>query len=326
MSNTDLAHEPVVLPDESGIEEANAATPTGHLGRVTAPDLKEFEVPVPRMRRLLDHVGITGQDVNARWRLNADMASFVADHRDSENTIDGRLGELLNYAFHVQAKDVDSGWTAFNAARREALLTASEPELAAHATGLLAASAAKLSGWRAATVAQLLTTDPESPAAIDPHTVAHAQQLVDEHNDNRYRQVAVHSRSLRFLACLVIGLLGVFGVVVGFDWLTSLEGTALDGLGSYAGIVALGCIGALLSVFTSRISGPDENPIADMAQRSTGYVRPLLGGLSAVVVVLVLESGVQTVVNFTGPGVYVGAVLAGFSERLIGRTLEGLAD
>lgn len=320
MSTTDQDQLTVVLPEPT---TETASPSTGE--RVKAPALKQFEVPVPRFRRGFDHIGITGQTVTPRWRLNAEMASFVVEQSDSEHMIDGRVGQLLDYAVFAQSKDVDSGWTAFNAARREALLHAPQIEIDAHATGLLLASAKKAGGWRAETIAALLTPDTEG-GSVDARAVVQAQELLDEHNDNRYRQVAIHGRSLRFLACLVVGLLALFAIVVQFGWLTSLEGTALGGLGSFAGVVALGGIGALLSVFTSRISGPDENPITDIAERASGYVRPLLGGLSAVVVVLVLESGVQTVVSFSGSGVYVGAVLGGFSERLIGRTLDGLAE
>jgi len=102
--------------------------------------------------------------------------------------------------------------------------------------------------------------------------------------------------------------------------------SVLNSLGSYIGIVVLGAMGALLSVFMSRIAGPDANPIKDLSNRVSGYVRPLLGGLSAVVVVLVLESDVQSVITLGENGIYVGALLAGFSERLIDRALGGIAS
>ena len=236
-----------------------------------------------------------------------------------------RTAQLLDQAKRVEARDVDSGWTAFNAARRRAIVEMSEPELLDAARNLAAAARSKLTGWRQDAAVEQLSGLLADPPSVTHSQVAEAAHLLDEHHDNRYRQLAVHARSLRFLGVIVIVLLAVFGVIVVND-LAPMAVGALGSAGSYIGVITLGGMGALLSVFTSRIGGPEENPIADMAKRNTGYVRPLLGALSAVVVVLVLESGVQTVINLTGNAVYLGAVLAGFSERFLSRTLDGLSS
>lgn len=295
----------------------------------TTFDPSSFTVEVPKWRRILDHVGMTGSTVKPRWRLNAELARFAVEHPQMSN----EEHQLVAYAREVEAKDVDSAWSALNAAKRIVLgRTTDENELRMRARALTVEAEQKLTDWRKQAAATALAT--EDDATPTAKSLVHAQKLIDEHNDNRYRQMNIHARSLRFIGSLVVALLVIFGLVVGFEQV-NFSGvndagealpSAFDSLWSYIAIVVLGAMGALLSVFISRIGGPDANAIKDLGARVSGYMRPLLGGLSAVVVVLVLESGVQNVITLGDNGIFVGAMLAGFSERLIDRALGGIAE
>lgn len=297
-------------------------------------DPTDFHVAVPRWRRLLDHMGITGSTVKPRWRLNAELARFVVEHPNMSN--DQR--DLVAYAKEVESADVDSAWTALNTAKRIELgRIVDETERQLKATALLAEANEKLTGWRKH-ASQVALGDGAQDDAVTPavEALVLVQAHLDEHNDNRYRQLAIHARSLRYIGSLVVALLVAFGLVIAIGdltlptQLTNEDGTSVRSLladfDSYLLVIVLGAMGALLSVFMSRISGPDANPLKDLGNRVSSYVRPLLGGLSAVVVVLVLESGVQNVVTLGKDGLLVGALLAGFSERLIDRALSGIAD
>ena len=50
--------------------------------------------------------------------------------------------------------------------------------------------------------------------------------------------------------------------------------------------------------------------------------RPLIGGASAVAVVVILQSGITAVSLSDAGGVFAVAFVAGFSERLVSRTVE----
>jgi len=298
--------------------------------------LSDFTVERNVLLRPFDHLGITGSSIKPRRRINAELARFAVGNR----TLSDQQHDLVSYALDVEKRDVDSAWTALNEAKRINLgQITDEGQRRMRGRALRAEADQKLTGWRqsaAAAAIGLAEEEPDddaAPVAPTAATLVEVQKLIDEHNDNRYRQLAIHARSLRYIGTLVVAALVAFGLVVVMHWLGPNEGglnlitetSALSTLGSYIGVVVLGAMGALLSVLLSRMAGPDANPHKDLSNRVSGYVRPLLGGLSAVVVVLILESGIQSIVTLGENGILVGALLAGFSERLIDRALGGIA-
>jgi len=119
----------------------------------------------------------------------------------------------------------------------------------------------------------------------------------------------------------LIAAITLFVVGVESDWFPGL-GAPLNGASSTAGVLTLGALGALLSTVTGAISGPATRRLPEMSSGlTTALIRPLLGAASAVVVVLVLVSGIHDTISVEGARVWVYAVAAGFSERLIDRML-----
>lgn len=328
-----LTPPPLVEPAQTRPQVApatptSAATKPGTAVRLyKAPeqiDLAAFQVEVGRSRRVLRALGIADSSVSPRWQLNGELAQFVIENPNMTE----QEHALVAYAHEVESADLDTAWTAFNAAQRLVLGRAGDDEIIARTSALRVEVETQLTGWRQEAARAVL--GPDDPNSVPTtHAVVQTQRLIDEYNDHRYRQMATHGRSLRFIGLLVSGLLIAFGIVVGFEWISfpTDDGPSIfASLGSYLAVVVLGAMGALLSVFMSRIGGPDANPHTDLSNRVAGYVRPVLGALSAIVVVLVLESGVQNIISLGDNGIFVAALLAGFSERLIDRALGGIAD
>ena len=71
---------------------------------------------------------------------------------------------------------------------------------------------------------------------------------------------------------------------------------------------------------------PNDRPIPEIVQSGIiDFLRPVLGAASAVALVLVIESGIQSAIDPDGLQIYVWAVLAGFSELLLRRTLNSVS-
>lgn len=307
--------------------------------RDTAPsdngrsDLVKSSVELrPRQRRrgieLLRHFGVLGDELQPVAQLLHDLDVF-----ESENAAMSPTAALLTRQAHqlAIARQVDGAWKHFNAARRDVLFHLPDSELKGRWGLVWAEANAKLPGWRLEAAAAL-----SAQVAADESrrrtNLVELQRLVDEYNDNWFQRQRVHAASLRYLGLLTVAALSMMAVAIRFNWFPRLGGSAtvmaqptLSSVGATLGVALLGSLGALVSVFISslRVSSQDAR-IEVHRSRVSGYVRPLVGAMSALIVVLVLESGIQSLIMAEGAQVYVWAIVAGFSERLLDRTLNAV--
>ncbi len=162
-------------------------------------------------------------------------------------------------------------------------------------------------------------------AEVFPTLAARAvacRRILDDHADNGYAKQAILARTIRVASLILIAILAVLVVLVA--WQASGDGILKDWV-SLVIVLTLGALGAVLSGATSAISGSGKTRIPDLrVRRILMLTRPLIGGASAVAVVVILESGI-TAVSLTESGLYATAIVAGFSERLVSRSVEGVS-
>ena len=150
------------------------------------------------------------------------------------------------------------------------------------------------------------------------------RRILDDQTDNVYIKQGILGRTIRgasyFLTAILLALLGL---VVWQD-LAFKEGAdgVLENSIKFLAVLVLGALGAVLSGATSAISTGGNSQIPDLrVRRILMQTRPLIGGASAVAVVVILQSGF-TAVSLNNAGVFAVATVAGFSERLVSRTVE----
>jgi hypothetical protein len=295
--------------------------------------------------RFLHRLRFGSRTVAARQRLSSEIRLLADEAEDS--SLDPRTSKtvraLLNDAVRSAAQhNINEGYDFLNAAKRASYKKLStRHERAAVATRIAAEAEAKLSGWRLTTVRDLLdiaanthrTAKHSGPSArahaqrtVPPTimTLQHAQLMLDENSSNVYRRLDVYGRALKFaFAALVVILIAMYFVIRG-EWL-KLSGTALESTGGYIGVLVLGALGSMLSVALTRLRAPRARLPELFESRLVDWLRPGIGAASAVALVVVIESGIQQAVLAEQRQVYVWALAAGFSERLLRRTLNSLA-
>jgi hypothetical protein len=117
---------------------------------------------------------------------------------------------------------------------------------------------------------------------------------------------------LQRAAAAVFALLVLGGLAVLLGLPSADSGDVLDGLGSYVTVVGLGVAGAMVSVVTSTRRTPSQ-PTAD---RTDALVfRVAFGALAALILVVLLQSDTQNVVNADGQTAHLWAIIGGFAER-----------
>lgn len=222
---------------------------------------------------------------------------------------------------------IDAAWDALNASKRLSLHELTQVELASRAAVLRAEVESKLDGWRKA--AALAVLSPADAASYGPDDVASAQRMLDEDNTNRYLKLKIAGRRLLIAAVLlaltILGLwaataLGWFGgIAVDSDSTFVLH----DG-GLFGGVLLLGIFGAMLSLALdlSR-SSPTQSRIYDLTttQIAAPVARISIGAGSAV---LTVSAAQAALVGGGTPWLYLAAIPAGFSERLVRKSVENL--
>jgi hypothetical protein len=265
--------------------------------------------------------------------MAAEASTSPLDAREAE-----RVHRLLtDAATAVERRDVNEGWAAFGAARRVTFVTYSCDELLSLADVLRGETSKKLVGWRKDAATSLLTISkdkssaspsPPSPSPPSPPPLANlqdAQRMLDERASNIYRQLEMLESALGFVVLALAVLLAAMFAVVDGDWIGELNGTALGNTRRLAAVMLLGALGSMLSLALTRLA-PDDRPIPEIVQSGIiDFLRPVLGAASAVALVLVIESGIQSAIDPDGLQIYVWAVLAGFSELLLRRTLNSVS-
>lgn len=228
--------------------------------------------------------------------------------------------------------DPESGWHYAHAARRYAIYGMAERKPAlfrSRAHALLREAEEKLQGWRRESALSLLAgqggetlRDQLSPAAV-----VQAAELLHGHYDNAYQRLDILRKRLRNLT-LVMGLIWLVWIFLsGLGMEVAQPDGGTGGWRFWAAVSALGLMGALLSIFLSIRSASGNNRIpVELADNWVTVARLGLAALTAIMAVILLNSGL------VGPGVdparltWVVALAAGFSERLVVRALTGVGE
>jgi hypothetical protein len=229
-----------------------------------------------------------------------------------------RLEPLLDAAEAALTEgDVDRAWACFHAAV--------EVELLADALGgdgrlddwaeLLAAETTKLdSAWRRAAATALLESG-------DAHALYHVRRLLDEQYDNMWRQLRTFRRYLGALATL--SLLFVVSVVA----VDALGGPLLPDVGTslFVAVALFGGLGATVSAALSAGRDSTRNP-ERLVDAWVGLARVAVGMAAALALFVFLHSGVVSLGPLSSALALAVAFVAGFSDRLLVRTVGTVVE
>lgn len=251
----------------------------------------------------------------------APLARLTADEQRQFEAL------LVDAVDRLAARDGIAGWESLKAARRVGLGALDQEGRRVAAAVVRAEVDQKLTSWRKSAALKALAV--EGAGKVPSVTQLRAAQAqLDEESTNTFRRLEVFGSVLTYILFGLVAALVVFLVAVGENWLPMLEGAGepLSTQEEVVGVFALGAIGSFLSVALTRFAGRQQDLPQMVQGRLVDILRPLVGGASAIALVLVLDSGLQAAVETDGSKLYVWALVAGFSERLLRRSLTSIAD
>jgi 8-oxo-dGTP pyrophosphatase MutT (NUDIX family) len=231
-----------------------------------------------------------------------------------------RLVELAKDC--VASRRVDAGWEALHAARRLCLSELTPDELSSRSRALRAEADEKLTKWRKGAASELLGGD--SPRASD---LEEAARLLDENSMNVYLKLRLSRTALPIAAALLGAILVALGFAVRRGWFDALgeQGAfVLTDFGLFSGAAVLGAFGAMLSLALDRDGASLANRrIYEVAGAHVAVpvARLSIGAASGVLVVAAVQSSLADVGQSWA---ILAAIPAGFSERLVRRSVESL--
>jgi hypothetical protein len=249
-------------------------------------------------------------------------------------------------------KDVDGASRYLRAAQRMELygLTPEELRVRAAVLAIEVKKKEELSDWRresvlmivsqvspaAGTLAEGTTAHPNSPpqgaggldstagaTKLAADHIAYAFQLKDEYHDNQdYRLTMLREKLTVLLIALLLAVLAVLVLTPP----TLSEDQRVERASDLAAVALFGCLGASLSAITSITQLSIGHIPHPRFLSSVTMMRPVVGAAAALGLYVFLASGLLNL----GGRLTVGPVLAasfaaGFSERLIIRTVESVA-
>ena len=224
---------------------------------------------------------------------------------------------LLQAEGHLAERDVQEGWVAVQAAQRTLISGLSDDKLRRVAL-ILRREAAKLSGWRAKAIEDLLR-DPKDEAGdstdfVDRKTrIIDALTLRDDYFQTNYYKIFLRRRHLRSL-CAPICLALLFSLALS-AW--GLLPAPLDHKERLSSVLLFGVLGASVSVAQSLLSADIS---AKIPEQQIGafvvWMRPAIGATAALAAVALIFGGF---INIRADNFNVLAVAfaAGFSERFL---------
>lgn len=225
---------------------------------------------------------------------------------------------------------VDDGWRAFHAAQRmgfEGLAKLDDAEgLRACARAVLNEAAKKLTGWRKATIEELIGKPEKlSTSPADVFKVSLSAKVLHEHFSNLYLQVEGLRRQIAWL--VGAGLAAVFlWLKFGLESIEGVTSSAEASVGIQPDLVPsvmlFGAMGGAVSGILSLAKKSRREKIPEQLVSAWFTLsRPLVGAVTAVVVYIALMSGLLGLDQASTEVTLLSAFAAGFSERLLERAV-----
>jgi hypothetical protein len=222
----------------------------------------------------------------------------------------------------LDRKVLQEAWTHCHQAFRFLLHGAKPEELQQWVKALRREAGEKLKNWRKRAVEEILDGERANPPGL-PEIVL-AQYLLDQHFENVYfklEMLAIRARRLPYvLGSLAVAVLLVSAVLNG-----SGESSIVLYSFTHTGVVMLlGAIGASLSNALSALNAKSRIPqiIQGWQERA---IRLLIGALSAVIVVLIVQSGILPIIKAPDLSmIYAYAIVAGFTDQLLSRAIRAV--
>lgn len=273
--------------------------------------------PYRGLRRLWPQ---SGSHRRLRGKLAAYRLQLAAVDEATSVERTARLDPLLDATEAALAdNDVDRAWACFHAALEVELLVdaLADEERVDDWAALLDAETTKLdSAWRHAAATTLL--DPETR---DPHALYHVRRLLDEQYDNMWRQLRTFQRYLAALAS--VSILFVLGVVL----VDAFGGPLIPGIETVllVGVVLFGGLGATVSAALSAGRDSTRNP-EQLVDTWVGLARVTVGMAAALALFVFLHSGIVSLGPLSPALALAIAFVAGFSDRLLVRTVGTVVD
>ena len=255
----------------------------------------------------------------------------------SQFGFDALSGLLEKSVLGLKSADLELGWGAFNAAQRietqiyNQLLT--QREFKAFAGGMFHAKAVcvyteankKLDGWRKDTVNSLLSQNNQLKTRIELSDLLQSEEILHEHHSNIYRRLKIVQRQFWWLAMMaIIALVGwvVFLIFQHQLWQDKIQ---VYDLSLTIQTVIFGVLGACISGILTLANSSTRQQIPEKLLNSwVTIARPLVGAVSALAIVVFVLIGILEFGD-KSPGLYLAAAFtAGFSERLLIKTIEGV--
>lgn len=160
-----------------------------------------------------------------------------------------------------------------------------------------------------------------------------AKWVLDTHSDNVYHKYRILRRAVIINTAWYAVFLCALVVIVAVDWVPDAlltEPPEDSPLGSWQlllVVMTLGIVGAFFSMATELRNRDDKMGIPDLRVRYTLIgMRPVVGAAGAVVVIVVLQSALGDALALQSTAVFGVAIAAGFTERLVTRTVSSAAD
>jgi hypothetical protein len=227
----------------------------------------------------------------------------------------------------------DAAWSALKTADRESVDRLDAPSLAFERKRVLKEAQDKLSGWRLATIEECLETHPGCQEdGGDPEVLAAkvkaARRIVDDHLDNVHLRERLLKAHLQRAGAVLVVVLVLLGIVVSVLEPTAEVTGEAEGLDPFSDlrdlllIAALGAFGAAVSGVVRFVARDVSLGIPRLkAERTLIWLRPFVGAAAGIVVVAVLLSGLAGLQVTNDASVLAYALVSGFSEALVSRTV-----
>lgn len=266
-----------------------------------------------------------------RRRLQVELRAFEDELERRTKVVGGSPGSLKEYvnkSLEAAKKSAETGndhsaWIHLHRARRFLLESFNKNERLMRAMALQREAEEKLTNWRGKAVRDVLLLDPNKPRAPSTGALILAQFLLDEHFANVYFKLELLGARVRLLAWLLVGttlllVVGAFSArvfeILESDYLFSSPAQLLF-------VLLLGALGAVLSMTLSltQLAGRVPEVLQGWTEAT---VRPLVGALSAVVLVAILQAQlIIPIAELTVIQLSVFAILAGFSDQVVVRVM-----